>query len=349
MRRRTRLAAVVAALVALALLPGPAALAATHPTPQPPNVVGGHGATGSTIAYLPGSSRCYATVQTNVHFGYNGPVDADADAIRAAGAVRHGPCVVRTAIVEFRIGFANGQTFRDFRPSKSSSNSNNGLVPGDTLNSAGDFSPDVTYMPAWSDWVRVTCTDPQVRVRMVFQVRFSNGALVNYSIVSSWVSHDLNGCPPPPPTTTTTTSTSTTTTTTRAPTADLEVTKFALDETTPKTEYTVPDDDFTYQVDVLNLGPNTATGLVLTEQWPVGVDPPDATDLTATGCTYNATARQVRCALGDLDPDFRWIIVLRTSTNAQAGATLVNTASVTSATTDPVAGNNSDTLTLTRA
>jgi uncharacterized repeat protein (TIGR01451 family) len=217
-------------------------------------VVGGYGATGSTTAYLPGSSRCYAIAQTNVHFGYNGPVDADA--IRAAGAVRHGPCVVRTAIVEFRIGFANGQTFRDFRPSKSSSNSNNGLVPGDTLNSAGDFSPDVTYMPAWPDWVRVSCTDPQVRVRMVFQVRFSNGALVNYSIVSSWVSHDLNGCPPPPP-----------------PTADLEVTKFALDETTPKTEYTVPGDDFTYQVDVTNLGPNTATGVVLTEQWPVGVDP----------------------------------------------------------------------------
>jgi uncharacterized protein DUF11 len=331
MRRRTRLAPLVAALVALALLPGPAALAATHPTPQPPNVVGGHGATGSTLAYLPGSSSCYATVQTNVHLGYNGPVDADADAIRAAGAVRHGPCVVRTAIVEFRIGFANGQTFRDFRPSKSSSNSNNGLVPGDTLNSAGDFSPDVTYMPAWSDWVRVTCTDPQVRVRMVFQVRFSNGALVNYSIVSSWVSHDLNGCPPAPTT------------------ADLEVSKQALDETTPKTEYTVPDDDFTYQVDVLNLGDATATGLVLTEQWPVGVDPPDATDLTATGCTYDATARQVRCALGDLAPDFRWIVALRTSTNGEAGATLVNTASVTSATTDPVAGNNSDTLTLTRA
>jgi uncharacterized repeat protein (TIGR01451 family) len=330
--RHTRLAALVAALVALALLPGPAALAATHPTPQPPTVVGGYGATGSTTAYLPGSSRCYAIAQTNVHFGYNGPVDADADAIRAAGAVRHGPCVVRTAIVEFRIGFANGQTFRDFRPSKSSSNSNNGLVPGDTLNSAGDFSPDVTYMPAWSDWVRVTCTDPQVRVRMVFQVRFSNGALVNYSIVSSWVSHDLNGCPPPPP-----------------PTADLEVTKFALDETTPKTEYTVPDDDFTYQVDVTNLGPNTATGVVLTEQWPVGVDPPDATDLDTTGCTYNATARQVRCALGNLDPDFVFHIALRTSTNREAGDTLVNTASATSATTDPVAGNNSDTLTLTRA
>jgi uncharacterized repeat protein (TIGR01451 family) len=332
MRRRTRLAALVAALVTLALLPGPAALAATHPTPQPPTVVGGHGATGSTVAYLPGSSSCYAIAQTNVHFGYNGPVDADADAIRGAGAVRHGPCVVRTAIIEFRIGFANGQTFRDLRPSKSSSNSNNGLVPADTLNSAGDFSPDVTFMPAWSDWVRVTCTDPQVRVRMVFQVRFSNGALVNYSIASQWVSHDLDGCQPPPPAT-----------------ADLQVTKFALDETTAKTEYTVPGDDFTYQVDVANLGPNPATGIVLIEQWPVGVDPPNAGDLTTNGCIYDATTRQIRCPLGNLDPDFIFHIAIRTSTNNQAGDTLVNTASVTSATPDPVAGNNSDTLTLTRA
>jgi uncharacterized repeat protein (TIGR01451 family) len=131
--------------------------------------------------------------------------------------------------------------------------------------------------------------------------------------------------------------------------ADLAVDKFANDGTETKTTYTKPDDDFVYQVNVQNNGPSPATGIVMTDTLPAGLDAPTGFDPT-DNCTYNATTRVITCRPSiTLPPGFVRIIVFATSTNNGATGDLVNTATVDSSESDRVTANNTDSYTLTPA
>ena len=119
--------------------------------------------------------------------------------------------------------------------------------------------------------------------------------------------------------------------------ADLAVTKTA-DPVQPAAGA-----DVTYTVTITNTGPSTARDVVLADALPAGltlisVDPP-----TCTG------APQLSCPIGDLDPGgtATVTVVMNIPSNFDLATGAVNTASVTSPTPDPAAGNNTATATVT--
>lgn len=326
MRNRiTTMLMVSAVLASLVALVGPTG-AATHPAPNPPTVTRGHGGTGSLTFHKPGSSTCYVTAQTNLHQGYNGPVDADADAVRPAGAVRHGPCALRTAVVELRVGFENGQRFRDFRPSKSDVNSNNGLLPADTLNSALDYSPDTHYVAGWGDWVKVTCADPKAASRMVFQVRWTDGLLTTFSFRGSNVVHDQNGCPVITP----------------GPSADLDVDNIA---SIGSASGSVPA-NYNYTLSVVNHdATDNATSVSLEMPWPIELENPTS---LPPNCAFLLGPETLQCNFGTVVAGDTEFVVIAVTTDPEAfnDTVITNTATVSSPTPDPVPGNNSATETI---
>ena len=110
--------------------------------------------------------------------------------------------------------------------------------------------------------------------------------------------------------------------------ADLAVTKTGPDDL-------VAGGPVRWVLAVTNDGPSTARDVVLTDAVPAGVG-----SLRATGTGCSVADQVVRCALGDVpDGGSAEVVVTGVVDPGYRGAALVNSASVRSATADPVPGN----------
>ncbi|HEU4600208.1 MAG TPA: DUF11 domain-containing protein, partial [Solirubrobacterales bacterium] len=97
----------------------------------------------------------------------------------------------------------------------------------------------------------------------------------------------------------------------------------------------------TYTIAVENLGPETATGVTVTDPLPKGVDYASATT-TAGSC--NLQGQRVVCAIGTLETGATAKVSSATVTLnvvARKSGTVTNTATVSSNQKDPVGGNDS--------
>ena len=132
-------------------------------------------------------------------------------------------------------------------------------------------------------------------------------------------------------------------------TADLSITK--TDSPDPVTVGTA----LTYSIEVTNAGPDTATGVVVTDELPKGVTYVSATT-TAGSCAVAANKRRVTCALGTVGtvpgpvnspgPVYSTSasIGIQVLAPKKAGS-ISNRASVKGVEKDPKSGNNSATAT----
>ena len=121
--------------------------------------------------------------------------------------------------------------------------------------------------------------------------------------------------------------------------ADLAMQKGAYSEPA------VAGEPLTYYVFVQNMGPGTATNVVVEDTLPEGVE---FVGFNQGGgqCSYDGDARTVTCNFGDL-PVFGGFGYAEFQVTPAAEGTLQNTATVTSDTLDPNAGNNQATATTT--
>lgn len=95
----------------------------------------------------------------------------------------------------------------------------------------------------------------------------------------------------------------------------------------------------TYTVTVTNLGPDAATGVVLTDDFPSGSSFVSAT--TSKGSCGTPSGGVVSCTIGSLASGAGATVTVRVAT--QGPGTVTNLASATGDQTDPVAGNSTDT------
>ena len=97
--------------------------------------------------------------------------------------------------------------------------------------------------------------------------------------------------------------------------------------------------ELTYSVSVQNHGPATATGVVVTDQLPVGMS-----YVSDTGGCVEAPAGTLTCALPDLPSggSLNFTITVLLEADLAAGALLVNDAVVDGTTADPEPSNNED-------
>ncbi|MBI3484482.1 MAG: DUF11 domain-containing protein, partial [Acidobacteria bacterium] len=129
---------------------------------------------------------------------------------------------------------------------------------------------------------------------------------------------------------------SATATTTVNPVADLAVTKSDSPDPVPVST------NLTYTIVVANNGPSQATGVTMTDTLPAGVTFVSSTPSAGT-CSGAAT---VTCNLGAINNGANVTVTIVVTAPAAVGS-LSNTASATSAVTDPNAANNSATATTT--
>jgi uncharacterized repeat protein (TIGR01451 family) len=126
--------------------------------------------------------------------------------------------------------------------------------------------------------------------------------------------------------------------------ADLSVTKTAApDPVTPGT-------NLTYTITVNNAGPSNAATVTLTDVLPANTTFVSLTSPAGWSCTTPAVGSggTVTCTIASLPPGnaaFTLIVAI----SAGAGATITNTATISSATTDPTPSNNGGTATTTVA
>jgi uncharacterized repeat protein (TIGR01451 family) len=95
---------------------------------------------------------------------------------------------------------------------------------------------------------------------------------------------------------------------------------------------------FSYTLTVANAGPNTATGIALTDTLPAEVQFLGAT----AGCSHAAGI--VSCALSDMSAASSAVIVIDVLVPGETAGPLTNTAEVTANEIDNFPGNNSETL-----
>lgn len=100
-------------------------------------------------------------------------------------------------------------------------------------------------------------------------------------------------------------------------------------------------DTFTYTVTVVNNGPSSATGVLLTNTLPVGVV---LISPTSSQGTVTVLGNQVVCSLGTLTNASSAVTTLKVQ--AVAEGALMETSQVTADQTDPVAGNNTASVTV---
>ncbi len=124
------------------------------------------------------------------------------------------------------------------------------------------------------------------------------------------------------------------TSTTVAARADLAV------AVTDNPDPVIANGDLTYTVSVTNLGPSTAQTISVTDTLAASVTFISA---TGTGWTCSVAGQVVTCTRASLAPGAAPAITIDVTVGAQS-ATVSNTAAVTTATTDPVNGNNSATI-----
>jgi uncharacterized repeat protein (TIGR01451 family) len=102
--------------------------------------------------------------------------------------------------------------------------------------------------------------------------------------------------------------------------------------------------NITYTIGVNNIGPSTAVSVTLTDIVPAGTTFVSFNQLTGPAFTCDNT---VNCTIATLAPATPATFELTVSVPANATAPVANTATVGSATTDPVPTNNTDTVTTT--
>jgi uncharacterized repeat protein (TIGR01451 family) len=129
------------------------------------------------------------------------------------------------------------------------------------------------------------------------------------------------------------------------PSANLSVTKTAVDVQDPEGGDTVGpiaalDDTFEYRIVVSNAGPNAAANVVVLDDYPSDLDAAVEAD---ADCTVNA-AGDVRCVVASLASGASRTFVVTGRTNGSTGASFSNAVTVSSDTADPVPTNNSFTL-----
>ncbi len=120
-------------------------------------------------------------------------------------------------------------------------------------------------------------------------------------------------------------------TTVNQPEADLSITK------TDSVDPVAAGSAFSYTVMVSNAGPQTATGVVVTDTLPAGV-----TFVSTTGCAEDP-AGVPTCTLGDVDSGSSDSYTINVTADAQTAGTVTNMASVSSGVSDPSSANNSTT------
>jgi uncharacterized repeat protein (TIGR01451 family) len=101
-------------------------------------------------------------------------------------------------------------------------------------------------------------------------------------------------------------------------------------------------DQLGYAIEVTNAGPDSATGVEVVDDLPSRID---LVSSTSSQGSCERHGRQVRCALGTVDAGASATITIGVDTR-KAGS-LVNTATVSTADTDPQDGNDRDTETTT--
>ncbi|MCG8462965.1 MAG: hypothetical protein MI919_42315, partial [Holophagales bacterium] len=96
-----------------------------------------------------------------------------------------------------------------------------------------------------------------------------------------------------------------------------------------------PGATLTYTLTVDNNGPDEAVNVVVTETMPAGLS-----GVATSGCAEDG-AGVPTCTLGNILPGFSKSYTIQAQVDAAAGQTLINQASVTSDTPDPITANNS--------
>lgn len=178
----------------------------------------------------------------------------------------------------------------------------------------------------------ITCTNPS----------FASGATATFTLVVSVANNATgpiantataaSGTPDPDNGDTT----SSTNTPLAAATPDVSITKIASGTTFPTGS------NVTYTLNVSNAGPGTATGVVVTESLPEGLNLVSATPSSGT-CSGT---RPVVCTIGTLGSGASATISVVANVVATSGS-IMNTASVATTTADPNNANNTATATIT--
>jgi len=205
------------------------------------------------------------------------------------------------------------------------------------LSSPGDWS--CTKPPVGSDGT-ISCTNPSLAVgRAVFTASVAvDPSTPNGTILANTASVSSSTADPNPG------SESGTATTTVGVSADLSVTK--VDTPDPVTA----GNNLTYTITVTNAGPNAAANVILSDTLPGGTTLVSLSSPGGWSCTQppvgsGGTVSCARPSLGVGSGVFTLIVAVDPST--PNGTILANTASVSSATTDPNPGHENGTATTT--
>ena len=105
------------------------------------------------------------------------------------------------------------------------------------------------------------------------------------------------------------------------------------------------DAPFTYSISVFNEGPDDAHDVVVTDPLPpgVGFESADIFGPEGASCNFDTPSNTVTCALGDL-PSFEGAFIDLAVRAPSSAGTIVNTATVSSSTSDPDATDNSSSV-----
>ncbi len=121
-------------------------------------------------------------------------------------------------------------------------------------------------------------------------------------------------------------------------TADLAITK------TDSPDPVIIGSDLTYTINITNNGPGTAQSVLVSDNLPGGLVFVSCTSTAAGVC--GGTGHNRKITFSSLPSGASATIALVATANGEDGSTITNTAIVTSATSDPDAGNNSATTTI---
>ena len=128
-----------------------------------------------------------------------------------------------------------------------------------------------------------------------------------------------------------------------------------VEKTASQTSVTVPGDDFTYTIQLTNLGPSPAENVKLSDLLPHGLIVDLAASTLPPGCYFGIHPNALECGpffetLGTLEPGESVTVILAVVTTSRWPGDewypYINTAEATTTTFDPDTSNNSDTVVL---
>ena len=181
-----------------------------------------------------------------------------------------------------------------------------------------------------------TASFPSATVALFTLVARVDSTVPNGAVLTNTVTATSGGTEPTPADNTLA---MTTTVVSPAASADLAVTKTDTPDPVPAGQ------DLTYTIVVTNNGPATALAVTLTDSVPASTTFRSVSTPAGWSCTTPAVGGTgtVSCSLASLASGQSSAVTLRVRVDVGAtpGSTITNTASVSSAVSDPVAGNNS--------